>query len=63
MIVCRLYAEEPPLPDFQDFTKSAAENKCLPSWWVPAVDTPAIEHMAVTDDNANLKWAVEKQDI
>ena len=50
------------MPDFRNFMKMAAERKCLPSWWEPK-DNAAIETMAMTDQWANIKSAVEKDDI
>ena len=59
---CRLYASEPPLPDFQEFMRLAAKHKVLPTWWGPA-DNVAIEKIAMTDEWANINHAVEKSDI
>ena len=59
---CRLYASEPPLPDFQEFMRLAAKHKVLPTWWEPA-DNVAIEKIAMTDEWANINHAVEKSDI
>ncbi len=59
---CRLYASEPPLPDFQDFMRLAAKHKMLPTWWQPA-DNVAIEKTAMTNKWANIDHAVEKSDI
>ena len=59
---CRLYASEPPLPDFQKFMRLAAERKVLPIWWKPT-DNVAIEKLAMTDRQANLYDAVWASDI
>ena len=59
---CRLYAKEPPLPDFQVFMKMAAKNKMLPSWWSEE-DNRKIEELALTDKWANINSVVEKSDI
>ena len=61
-LCCRLYAKEPPLPDFQEFVKMAAKNKMLPSWWSKE-DNRKMEEMALTDKWANINSTVEKSDI
>lgn len=57
-----LYAREEPLPDFKKYLNKAKQAKVLPSWWQPANDKELIE-MALSDDWANINYAVEKSDI
>jgi splicing suppressor protein 51 len=58
-----LYNREPPLPDFEKFMKMAIKKGIVPAWWDEAVHNGEINDFAMTDDWANINYAVEKSDI
>ncbi|EFC49195.1 predicted protein [Naegleria gruberi] len=57
-----LYAQEDPLQDFKKYLGKAKERKVFPEWWTDNNEQEMI-HMALNDEWANIKYAVEKHDI
>ncbi|KAI9096641.1 hypothetical protein DFS34DRAFT_149443 [Phlyctochytrium arcticum] len=51
-----------PFNDFKKYIKKAEDKKMFPSWW-SSEDTKAMLKMAMSDEWADINYAVEKSDV
>ena len=63
VVLSRLYAQESPLRDFEQFLNLGHKNTKLPKWWNHKEDRKAVTSLALTHPWSNIKYAVEESDI